>query len=248
MTELQTPQFLIDEVAKLGVQLNPIVVFDPESSLMKLSSQFNGDNPSFGEEDMDIGAEFGFWGPLKRVFKPAQKKLTVALSAKATTPAQLASIKALENAKYKIDIKKSATGLAKGIGTGVAIASFVIPGAGPLVGGGIMAGLAAADKLLGDPNIKGAAKIISNTKALAALGDPGAKRGAIMLSAAQTIRTAKKTPPGKKAIPYSGTISTKKYTKKITQPQANALAYNKMTSEPKLTLWVKVKKWLGFKV
>ena len=215
MTELQNPKFLIDEVAKLGVQLPTSIKFDAEAPLVKLSEQFKGTDPSFGEDDINIGdSDFGSF--LRHIIgRKADRAVTKVV---------------------KVGAKVGA------------IASFAIPGVGPLVGTSAMAALAAGDKLLGDPKVKSAAKVVSNTKAMAALGNQSAKRGAMVLAAVQKIRTAKKVPIGKSAIPYVGTINPKKYTQKTTQSQAYALAQKKIAEKPKITFWVKVKKWLGFKV
>ena len=76
------------------------------------------------------------------------------------------------------------------------IVSFGVPNRGS-----VKAAMASADKLLGSKNINNAALVVRNTKALAALGDPAAKRGLSVLSATAAIRVAKKAPPGKAVIP-----------------------------------------------
>ncbi len=65
----------------------------------------------------------------------------------------------------------------------------------------VRAAMSAADRLLGDPKVNNAALVVRNTQALAALGDPAAKRGLQVLSAVGTIRVAKKAPPGKAVVP-----------------------------------------------
>lgn len=65
----------------------------------------------------------------------------------------------------------------------------------------VKASMAAADRLLGDPKIANAALVVRNTQALAALGDPAAKRGLQVLTAVGTIRKTKQAPPGKAVVP-----------------------------------------------
>ena len=71
----------------------------------------------------------------------------------------------------------------------------------------VKAAMSAADRLLGDPKVNNAALVVRNTQALAALGDPAAKRGLQVLNAVGTIRVAKKAPPGKAVVPKS-TVKT----------------------------------------
>lgn len=64
----------------------------------------------------------------------------------------------------------------------------------------IPAAMAAADRLLGDPAIKNAQSVVRNTQALAALGDPAAKRGLLALQAVGTIRAKVGAKPGQKVV------------------------------------------------
>lgn len=61
--------------------------------------------------------------------------------------------------------------------------------------------MAAADRLLRDPRIANAQTIVKNTQALAALGDPSAKRGIITLQAVGQMRNQLKAKPGQAVIP-----------------------------------------------
>lgn len=65
----------------------------------------------------------------------------------------------------------------------------------------VKSAMAAADRLLGDAKVRNAALVVRNTQALAALGDPAAKRGLQVLSAVGTIRAVKQAPPGKAVVP-----------------------------------------------
>lgn len=67
----------------------------------------------------------------------------------------------------------------------------------------VKAAMSAADRLLGDAKVRNAALVVRNTQALAALGDPAARRGLQVLSAVGSIRVAKKAPPGKAVVPKS---------------------------------------------
>lgn len=79
--------------------------------------------------------------------------------------------------------------------------SFVIPGKTRLPKPAAAAALASADKLLSDPRIQNAAEVIDNTKALAALGDEDARRGAAVLEAVASARQSAGTAPGQPLIP-----------------------------------------------
>lgn len=85
------------------------------------------------------------------------------------------------------------------------------------------AAMAAADRLLGDPKIANAQAVVRNTHALAALGDPAAKRGLAVLQAVGNIRTAKNAPPGKKVIPAPA-APTRAVTIKRTPAQVRRMA------------------------
>ncbi len=65
----------------------------------------------------------------------------------------------------------------------------------------VKAAMSAADRLLGDTKVRNAALVVRNTQALAALGDPAAKRGLQVLNAVGTIRAVKQAPPGKAVVP-----------------------------------------------
>jgi hypothetical protein len=253
MTTLSIPPYLVEQARNLGADIDPFIEYDPETPLIKLSGQFHGEETDFGSEDADMGCcPSTFGGIFGKLFKATGlKKVTEkALSKKAGKKITISNV--------KVNVKGTVKGLgnaAKTIGKVAAVASFVVPGVGPLVGGGALAAMASADKLLGDKNIKHAAKIVSNTKALAALGDPHARRGAVILGTVAKIRAVKSVPMGKKAIPYAGRPPTQKFTKVVTQAQANTLARAKVQSvsasrtapAAKKSFWIKVKQWLGFR-
>lgn len=212
---------------------------DQETEILEVNYELAAELMNAFGHDPDlvplIGQDaFGFGLPKflsKKVKKLTVKPLTAKLMAKATTPQQKAAVQALARAPLKVNVKKTVTGLAKGIGKGIAIASFVVPGAGPLLGGAGLAALGAADKLLSDPRIKNAAAVVKNTQALAALGSKPAQRGAATLAAASQIRIKLGTPAGKPAIPLK-TVAQKaavaavlpKTVAKVTPAQVKALA------------------------
>lgn len=107
--------------------------------------------------------------------------------------------------------------------------------------------MSAADRLLGDPKVANAALVVRNTQALAALGDPAAKRGLQVLNAVGTIRAVKKAPPGKAVVPKA-TVRTPVV--QTTSP-AKVTALAKMTAAKKAAdeknkTWVdKVLGWFG---
>jgi len=210
-----------------GVQIDPDVRFDAATPLKKVAAQLNGASVDFGAED----AEFG--GFLGRVLNKV-------------TPKRARGGRDLSKMKLKVDVKASAKGLAKGVGTAAAVASFVVPGAGPLVGGSALAAMKAADKLLGDPNVKGAAQLVSNTKALAALGNKPARRGAAVLGAVAQIRQQKGVVAGQAVIKPVGAakpapVNTKPYTQVVPRTTVKALAVKAAATSTKKTFWQKVK-------
>lgn len=111
------------------------------------------------------------------------------------------------------------------------------------------AAMAAADKLLGDPKIANAQAVIRNTHALAALGDPAAKRGLVVLQAVGNIRAAKGAQPGQKVIP-AASVNTRAVTIKRTPAQVRRMATKTTaTASTHKTpgLWKRVLSWLGVK-
>ncbi len=212
--KLELPLGLQDAAKTLGVHVDSHADIDPTEGIAHLTDQFGSD--AFGEDfhlavadygdtfeafGADVLDSFGFSlkNPFK-MFKAVHKKSVQKLAAK-FPPAQRPAVLKLARAPVHVDIKRSITGLGKGIATGVSMASFVVPGVGPLVGGAGLAALGAADKVLSDPRVKNAASIIKTTQGMAALGNIPAQRGAATLAAAAQIRTALKVPPGKPAIP-----------------------------------------------
>lgn len=206
MSEIQTPQALIDAAKTYGVDLDSTIKYDAETALHQVADHFNG------EADADFGFGLG-------KFK--------------------ASIKAAAGVNVKASPLK--------LKTKMPIVAFVVPKKIS-----IAQAMGGADKLLGDVRIKNTASVITATKALAALGDPAAKRGLATITAVSTIRTTKKTPPGKPAIPMTKPINTKVLTKKYTKATVFNLAQKKLVVDGKakvnLTLIQKIKKFFGFKI
>lgn len=242
MTEVLIPQSLVAEARRMGVEIDPRVRFSPEEPLIKMSQQYEGIDPMFGAEDCDIGCDSdSFGGFLGKVLKKVTpKKVNKQLAKKGID---------LAKAKVKVDVKKTAQGLAKYTGKAAAVASFVVPGAGPLIGGPALAAMQAADKVLGGSGIKQAAKIVNNTKALAALGDTGARRGAAVLATVSQIRAKKQTPIGKKAVPAPVPPKISRYVKMVPKVTANVLATKKVAeakSSGKKSFWIRFKELFGF--
>ncbi len=267
MIKLQNPQALIDELANYGVTLNPSIEYDPKSSLLEVQAQFNGEEYS----PMGAEADFGLFGPLGKMFKKAKKKIAVDFKKQGATDAQ---VKAFTNLKPKVNVTKSIAGtvsiaakagsyipglsklssVAKGIDKATeikkavksvkSISSFAIS-----TNTNIKGGLAAADKLLGSTKIPIVKKqqVINNTKAMAALGDPDAKRGLLVLNAARKIREVKNIPPGTpantgiKSAPV--TLVKKNYDKSTVYQLAQATTFN-----TKLGWWPRFRKWIAAKV
>lgn len=194
---------------------------------------------------------FGFGLP--KFFSKKLKKIAIKpLAAKAKTPQQKAAVAALMKAPLKVNVKQSIVGLGKGIATGVSIASFVVPGVGPIIGGAGIAALGAADKLLSDPRVKNAAAVVKNTRALASLGSIPAQRGAATLAAAAQIRAKLGTPVGKAAIPLNTTAQRAavaamipKTVAKVTPSQVKQLAVKAVAKKP--GFWTRVLAVFGLK-
>jgi len=109
----------------------------------------------------------------------------------------------------------------------------------------------AADQLLGSRNIRNASRVVSNTKAMAALGFKPAQKGAQALATVSAIRQANKVPIGTPAIPQGvQPVPLRKFAANVTQAQANNLAIKKVEESrttAKRTFWTKVKELFGFK-
>lgn len=218
---LQQPKFLVDAAKQYGVKLDPVVQYDAARPLAAVSAQFNG-------EEADFGCCFGEFGREQYPNMPMF-----------SGDAQFGSF------LRHIIGRKADRALGKGlkaVGKVGAIATFAIPGVGPLVGGGLTAALAAGDKVLGGTPPKQRAKIIANTKAAAALGDPHAKRGALVLATVDQIRKQNNVPPGKAAIKIQGKINPQAFTKVIPKHQVKRLAAKTAATKP--TFWEKVKRFL----
>ncbi len=247
MTELQQSPEIIALARDLGVDIDSTVTFNPHTAIVKVAQQLEGGEVTFSGEDAEFGGLFS-------IFKKSKKKLSAKLIAQAKTPAAKAAAAKLASAGMKVNVKATAAGLGravKTVGKVAAVASFVVPGVGPLVGGGALAALTAADKLLGDPKIKNAAQLVSNTKALAAMGNVPARRGAAALAAVAQIRQVKKAAPGQAVIkpkptpakpaPKPLTVNTTAYVQAVPRAQVKALAIKAVATAPKKSFWQKVK-------
>ena len=84
--------------------------------------------------------------------------------------------------------------------------------------------MAGADRLLGDPNVRNVDRIISNTKAMAALGDLGCQRALCTLDAVEKIRKKRKVPVGKKVISHTGYLDTARLTGRVNRDQVDNMA------------------------
>lgn len=253
MAEVQQSEDVIALARSLGVDIDKSVSFDAQKPLEKVAAQLRGDSVTFGGEDAEFGGFFSKISPFKKI----KKKTFDKMKAQATTPQQKALIDKLAKAPMHVDVKGSVKGLAKGIATAGAVASFVVPGVGPLVGGGALAAMHAADKLLGDPNIKNAAKLVSNTKALAAIGDKPARRGAAILGAVAQIRQKKGALPGQAVIPAviapgpapakvipPPVINTSHYTQQVPRATVKSLAVQAAANAKKKGILIRIKEWL----
>lgn len=122
------------------------------------------------------------------------------------------------------------------------VVSFGVPS-----NGNVKSAMASADRLLGSRDINNAALVVRNTKALAALGDPAAKRGLSVLSATASIRVAKKAPPGKAVIPRPATKTPVVQKTSINQVKllAEATAKKKALDEKNRTWVQKLLGWFG---
>lgn len=240
MIELQQDPEVLKIAEKLGCKLDSTVTFDAQTPLRKVAAQIHGEAVTFGAEDAEFG---GFFSKLVRKTVPGAKKVQTSVSAKlaaqATTPAGRAMAQRLAKAPLKLDVKRTATGLVKGVTKGAAVLTFVVPGVGPIAGGAALSAMASADKLLGDPKIKDAAKVISNTKALAALGNVPARRGAAVLGAVAQLRQQKGTPIGKKAVPAKAPAVG--YAQKVPAAKVQAAAAKKVAEAPRRSFWQKLK-------
>lgn len=210
MYEQNIPPSLVEQGKRLGVDIDPRVTYEAQDALVKLSQQYGGIDPEFGEEDCEFAEDSAEFGSFLRHF----------IGRKADRA-----------------VRKAGAGAIKGIGkvakTAVkvgAVASFVVPGVGPLVGGSALAAMGAADKLLGGTKKKQAAKIVSNTKAMAALGDQDARRGVAVLATVAQIRKQKGVKPGKKAIPTPRPVRTQRFMKVVPKTHAQALAIQKVNA------------------
>jgi hypothetical protein len=241
-TELTIPPFLVQQAKALGVNIDPHIEYDPEVPLVKLSLQYQGQQPDFGAEDCDMGCDCiqpGFGGLFGKVFKASGLKKTAEkmMSKKAGKKITISNV--------KVNYKKTFVGLGKGLAIGAAAVSMAVPGVNVLTGSAVAGALAAGDKLLGSKNIKQAGRIISNTKAMASLGDPAAKRAAIVLGTVSQIRQAKGVQPGQRAIPYAGKVPTKPFVQYVPKTYATTLA-TKRVEQAKLSpktksFWIRLK-------
>ena len=233
MTAIQQSKDILTVAQSLGYDIDDSVTFDSTEAIKKVAAQLNGQGATFGAEDASFGGFF-----LTKLFKKPQKKIAGKLQAKAQTPAQKQAAAKLADARIKVNVKKSATGLVKVTGKAAAIASFAVPGVGPLVGGTALSAMQAADKLLGDPAVKNASQLVSNTKALAALGDVPARRGAAVLGAVAQMRAAQGAQSGQ-AVVKPGAVNASAYVQNVPAAKVKKLAVQ--TLSKKKTFWQKLK-------
>lgn len=215
MTEIAIPKDLQQLAAKLGAKVGPQVTYDGHKAVQNLHAQFHGGEVDFTGEESDIGCCFG-------------------------------SDEESEFGSLFSRLKKIAKGVGKGIGSVgkvvgkvASVGVFAIPGIGPIAGGALQA----ADKLLGGKKgSKVNQAIINNTKALAALGDPAAIRGAQALATVSQIRTQNNTPPGKSVIPGAHAATPVKPYIRPT-PQIHVAAVAQQLPAKKRTKWQAFKEW-----
>lgn len=208
---LEIPKDLQQLAAKLGANVGPNVKFDAEKSLRNLHALYTG---------ASVGADFGC-------------DMTIG------SDGEIGCCFGVEDSQFGFSFKKflrkvthTIGDVGKIVGKVASVGVFAIPGIGPIAGGA----LAAADKLLGSK--KGAqvnAAIISNTKALAALGDPAAIRGAQALATVSQIRKQTNTPAGKSVIPgASRATPVAPYIAQVSRFQANARAQTQINRSGKV--------------
>lgn len=141
------------------------------------------------------------------------------------TDAEFGLFAKLWGKKFDRKFRKGIKAVGKVAKIAVPVAAFVIPGIGPAIGVSLGAAMAAGDKVLGGLKPAERKKIISNTKALASLGDPDAKRGLMILNTVNQIRVQKKTPEGKRAVPKPAVpLKQTQVFRAVTQPQVYRLA------------------------
>jgi hypothetical protein len=136
-----------------------------------------------------------------------------------------AKFKKAASAVQKNVVRPASTGTAPGLVRGNVVAFAV---KSPLMP--VQSVMAAADRLLGDPKISNARAVIRNTQALAALGDPAAKRGLVALQAVGNIRAQKGAQPGQKVI-HGKAAPPRAVTAKRTPAQVRRMAA-KTVSKP----------------
>lgn len=128
------------------------------------------------------------------------------------------TLKKAASAVKKNVLRPVSTGTAPGIVRGNVVSFAVKSPMQP-----VQSVMAAADRLLGDPKIANAQAVIRNTQALAALGDPAAKRGLVALQAVGNIRAQKGAAPGQKVI-QAKAASPRSVTAKRTPAQVRRMA------------------------
>ena len=223
MSELETPRVLIDAAKKLGVDLDSNIKYDAKRALIQISDHFNGDSSNGDSVDNDDNND-GDSNESTFGFNFGK------LASKIKTNKHTGGINSFLKLKTKVPI-----------------VGFIVP---PKMS--IAQAMGGADKLLGDTRIKNMPHILAATKAMASLGDPAAKRGLITLAAVSKIRIAKKTPPGKKAIPITTPVNTKMLTKVYDKATVFNMAQKKLKDDAinitKMNFFQKVRMFFGFKV
>lgn len=209
MIVVEYPESVKAEAKRLGVDLGNSAQYDPSHDLRALSYQVNGPRihgdlrPIYGRTQADFNygrggssymGEKDCWG-----FEP-----------EGATRFGVGPSKILN---FGSDPQPNLGSILTGAAT-----AFHLP-----LGTSAVTALQAADQLLGNPNIANAAQIVSNTKSLAALGDPAAQRAVPILAAVAQIRNAKGAATGTPAVP-PGAIDISAFTKTQSPQQVKALA------------------------
>lgn len=151
-----------------------------------------------------------------------------------------AAVKRASGAVKKNVLRPASSGTGSGIVNGNAVA-FAIKS--PVMPASMA--MAAADRLLGDPKIGNAAAIIRNTTALAALGDPAAKRGLVALQAVGNIRAATGAGAGK-AVITAKAPAARNVTIARTPAQVRRMAAKQTEVRKRPGLWRRIMIKLGF--
>lgn len=204
--EIQYPAGLAETIRdEFGVKVKRRAKVDKRRAMSDLAVRLRGEdpdtNPYMTRSDFGNDVHFGFLGNLSGIIPGGKKvKAKVTADLKAQAPQHSVLIDKLGKAKEKPDVERTVKVVASVVKTAAPLAAFLIPGIGPIVGGAAMAAMAAGDKVLSDPNVKQAADVIKNTRALASMGDEAAKRGVAVLDAVAQVRKKVALPAGQALV------------------------------------------------